>query len=79
MVPVWAYNFKHYIVPKSRAQYENYIRQPIEFHAERFAHQVLAQVDWLPAAQAPGPAGQAPAIRPKPGNGPDDLYDRMYD
>lgn len=77
MVPVWAYNFAHYIVPKNRQSWETYIRQPVEFHAERFAKRVLAMVDWLPEAGT-APVAQ-PRSRPKPGNGPDDLYDRMYE
>jgi hypothetical protein len=76
MVPVWAYNFQHYIQPSSRQRWEIYIRQPVEFHAERFAHRVLAQVDWLPQ-----PGATAPAIGPTPASGgrADDLYDMMYD
>jgi hypothetical protein len=77
MVPVWAYNFAHYIVPKNRQSFENYIRQPVEFHAERFAHRVLALTDWLP--ETPTPPVPAPGARTKPGNGPEDLYDMMYD
>lgn len=69
IVPVWAYNFAHYITPtpKRRALY---LRQPLEYHAERFARRVLAQIDWIEPAAPPPIARQG---------GGDDLYDMMYD
>lgn len=75
IVPVWAYNFQHYIQPTTPQKREVYIRQPLEFHAERFAHRVLAQLDWLAAAEpVTGPVAGGP-VRQKPD---DDLYDQMY-
>lgn len=78
MVPVWAFNFAHYIVPRSRQSWEVYIRQPVEFHAERFANRVMVMLDWLPES-AMSPPGPVLRSRSAPGNGPDDLYDQMYD
>jgi hypothetical protein len=76
IVPVWAYNFQHYIQPTSRQRWEVYIRQPVEFHAERFVERVLALTDWLPEAGAAPPASPA---GPQSAQGPEDLYDMMYD
>lgn len=51
IVPVWAHNFQHYIQPQRGLRL--YERQPVEFHANRFADRILARLDWLTQVEPP--------------------------